>query len=481
VSDALAAKARSGTHAMLVTRMLAMAVSFISITVYARLVGPADYGIWAIASLAFGVVTLLRELGLTAAIVQSAELRPDEKDAYFWTSVAVSLAGAGLLALAAPVLAQLYGAPALRPVLWVCCLALALNGAALVPAALLRRRLEYRRLALMEGGALVCGLAVGVTGALLWRDVWALVAGHVATAAWTAASAWVLCGWAPRAPTRTPARLNHAFNLQLAAYNCLNFLSNNACVALGHRLGSTADLGYLNRAQQLYAVGYLSFLSPISEVGYSLLCRLRDGAGYRHAYIALARRVGVLAIPYAVVLGLLAEDLVVALLGPAWRPAAPVLAVLAPAVLGGTYIGLFALLLMSQGRGRELRRFAVADLALRATGALLGSRFGIVGMAAGFSAAELLLSTPLMAWICARHGPVQLRDQLEAMWPGVLLAAVVTAATASGLGVARALGLAAGWPRLFLVGTAAVLAWGALGFLVVPARDAILGRGLARA
>lgn len=480
MSAALAEKARAGTHAMLATRMLAMAVSFISITVYARLVGPGDYGVWAIASLAFGIVTLLRELGLTAAIVQSPELDAEQKDTYFWTSVAVSLAGAGLLALAAPLLALLYAAPILRPVLWVCCLALLLNGVALVPAALLRRRLEYRRLALLECGGLLCGLAVGVTGALAWRDVWALVAGHVATAAWTAASAWLLCGWTPGA-LRAPARLDHAFNLQLAAYNCLNFISNNACVALGHRLGSTADLGYLNRAQQLYAVGYLSFLSPITEVGYSLLCRLRNEAAYRDAYIALARRVAVIAMPYAVLLGLLAEDLVVALLGPAWRPATLVLAVLAPAVLGGAYIGLFAQLMMSQARGRELRRFAVADLALRASGALLGSPFGIVGMAAGFSAAQLLLSTPLMAWMCARRGPVGIRHQLEAMWPGVLLAAVVAGATELGLRGAAALGLAAGWPRLFLVGAAAVLAWVVLGFLLVPARDAILGRGLARA
>jgi len=51
------------------------------------------------------------------------------------------------------------------------------------------------------------------------------------------------------------------------------------------------------------------------------------------------------------------------------------------------------------GISASLRNFTVADLVVRAGGAILGSGYGVAGMAAGFSLATLLISVPLMAWI----------------------------------------------------------------------------------
>jgi hypothetical protein len=85
-----------------------------------------------------------------------------------------------------------------------------------------------------------------------------------------------------------------------------------------------------------------------------------------------------------------------------------------------------------------------------------------------------------MAWIAGRRGPVKLRHQLVAMWPGVLVAAgAAVGAAMADLG-ADALGLNPGWGRLLFVGGGGVLAWVALCILVLPARDALLGKGMAR-
>jgi PST family polysaccharide transporter len=334
LAASLAARAARGTHAMLATRVLAILVAFASITVYARLISPADYGVWAMASLALGFATILRELGLTSSIVQARELTGPQRDTFFWTSIAVTLAAALALALAAPLLARLYGTPLLQPVLWASCIALLLTGGALVHTALLRRELEFRKLALVEAGGVVCGLATGLTAAWLWRDVWALVAGHIAAAAWMAGSAWLLGRWLPRRPSLRPASVDHAFSFQLAGFNFLNYAANNVCLIAGFRFGA-ASLGFFNRAQQLYSVAFFPFLAPITEVGFSLLCRLNgDAHAYRAAYIALARRVAVVFIPYAVALAILSQDVIRALLGEPWAPAAPILAWLAPAVLG---------------------------------------------------------------------------------------------------------------------------------------------------
>lgn len=475
----LAAKARRGTHSLFATRLLSVLLTFASITILARLIPPADFGVWAMAGLALGLATIIRELGLVSAIVQARSLTPQQRDAYFWTSVAVSLASAGLLALAAPLLASAYGTPLLCPVVWACCASLALNGLGLVHAALLRRELQYGKLALVEGGGMVFGLTVALLAAFLRHDVWALVAGHIAAAAWMAASALLVSRWVPGAPSRAAGTIDLSFSLQVTFYNVLTFAGNNVGLAAGYRFGA-ATLGFFNRGQQLYHAAHYAFLTPITEVGFALLCRLAPDATYRAAYVALARRVWVLFIPYAVLLPLLSGDLVLALLGPAWAPSVPILAWFAPAVFGQAFAALFAQLMTSQGRGAELRRWAAADLALRAAGAIAGSRYGIVGLTAGFSLATFFLTVPMMAWIAGRSGPVALRDQLNALWPGVLLAVAAALAGGAGMVAADALGLAPGLGRLLFAGGSAALAWSLVCRALRPARDALLGRDFAR-
>jgi O-antigen/teichoic acid export membrane protein len=471
----LAAKARNGTHAIFAVRLLSVLVTAVSITVLARLIPPEQFGVWAMAGFSLGLMTIVREFGLVSAIVQADTLTPERLAGHFWTSITVSLSSAAVLALAAPFLAWLYGTPLLVPVLWVGCVSLALAGFGLVHAALLRRELRYRRLVVLEGGGMLFGLAVMLVAAFFWRDVWALVAGHVAIAGWISASAMLLCRWTPVRPSR--ARIDLSLSLQVACYNVLTYAGNNIGLLAGYRF-SAAELGFFQRGQQLYHLAHFAFLTPITEVGFALLCQLRSGAAYRAAYIALARRMAVVFLPFAAVLPILSGDLIRTLLGATWAPSSPILAWFAPGVFGSACTALLAQLMISQGRGEELQRWVVADFALKGGGALAGSHFGIVGMAAGFSLATLLLTVPLMAAIAARRGPVGLRDQLVAIWPGVALGAAAVLGAVLGAAESAALDLDPGWRRLVVVGGAATTGWALLCLALRPARDALLGRGL---
>jgi PST family polysaccharide transporter len=188
-----------------------------------------------------------------------------------------------------------------------------------------------------------------------------------------------------------------------------------------------------------------------------------------------------LVLPLALVLPILAHDLMLCLLGPAWLPAAPLLAWLSLAILTRGFAALFAQLLTSQGRGRELHRWAIADLALRSAGAFAGSAFGVVGIAAGFALVSFFVTLPAMVAIAGRRGPVRLRDQLEAAGPALMVGC--TAAIVSGAALIAALqaGLGAGWTRFVLVGGAAALAGGAATLLIRSARQALLGTTIAEA
>jgi polysaccharide transporter, PST family len=462
---------------MLATRVLSALSTAVSIAVLPRLIPPAEFGIWAMATLAFGALTIVRHFGLVACIAQAPSLSARQQDAYFWISVWLAVATAAVLALSAPLLARFYDLPRLEAVTFVLALVLIIEGLGFVQTALLRRELRYDKVALIEGSGTVATLLTALTCAVLWGNVWALLAGQVVYGLWTTVAASVVHGRLPGRPRLESGGMNFRFGAQLTGYNVVTYFANNIGLLAGFRLGA-AQLGFLNRALQFFHITHTSLLAPVTEVGLSLLCRLRAADEYRRAYVAMARRAWMLALPLAAVLPIIAEDLMLCLLGRAWLPAAPVLAWFALAIAARAFASLFAQLLTSQQRGKELHRWAVIDLALRAAGAFAGSPFGVVGIAAGFSLVSFCIALPAMAWIAGRSGPVKLRDQLAGIAPAAAVAALSALAAGGMLIVALRLGLDAGWIRFLLIGGAAAAAAIVATFVIVPARQALLGTAL---
>jgi PST family polysaccharide transporter len=302
----------------------------------------------------------------------------------------------------------------------------------------------------------------------------------VAYGVWTTVAAWLAYGRLPGPPLRGGKAIDFRFSVHLTAYNVVTYLANNIGLVAGFRLGAM-QVGFLNRALQFFHLTYTSLLVPVTDVALSLLCRLRGDEEYRRGYVAMAQRAWMLVLPLALVLPLIADDLMLCLLGAAWLPAAPLLAWFAPAIITRGFASLFAQLLTSQGRGTELHRWALADLALRAAGAFAGAPFGPAGIAAGFSLVGFFVTLPCMLWIAGRRGPVGVREQLDAVRPAALVGLAAAGAAGAMLYAATRLGLHVGWTRFLLVGSASAAAAAMATLAIVPARRALLGTGIAEA
>ena len=59
---------------MFATRFLSLVCTAASITILARLIPPADFGVWAMAAVPLSLATIMRELGLVPSIVQAGSI-----------------------------------------------------------------------------------------------------------------------------------------------------------------------------------------------------------------------------------------------------------------------------------------------------------------------------------------------------------------------------------------------------------------------
>jgi O-antigen/teichoic acid export membrane protein len=193
--------ARSGA-ATLTSQGCILIIQFASTVVLARLLTPADYGLFAIV---FAVVTfaaLFKDLGLPLATVQRAEITHEQISTLFWINLSVGCALAAATALFAPVVAWAYREPRLAWATVAMSTTFLFTGLASQHRALLRRHLSLTLLSAIEVVSFFVGAIFAVVAALAGARYWSLVVLQLAAGASNTVGLWAACGWRPGRPVR---------------------------------------------------------------------------------------------------------------------------------------------------------------------------------------------------------------------------------------------------------------------------------------
>ncbi|SDH06260.1 lipopolysaccharide biosynthesis protein [Pseudonocardia oroxyli] len=331
--DAGAAAARTGGQAVwnYVVFALSKGSTLIMTVVLARLLTPADFGVFALALLVINLFDYVKDLGVGASLVQSSRrwsaLAPSGASLTIVTSVVVGT----VVALTASRAAEFLGNAALAPMIQVLAIALVISALATVPQSRLRRQIDFRKRLLPEFAgavaktALSIGLAVGGVG------VWSLVFGQLAAATVTTVMYW----WVAREPLRLgfdreTAKELVRFGVPLTAVTLLAYgIYNVDYLSIGQRLGDE-QLGLYTLAYRLPELLVLNLCVVVSDVLFSSLSRMqsdREGLG-RH-YLAAVGVVVALTAPLGALMAAAAPSVIHVLYGDGYSGAADDLAVLA--------------------------------------------------------------------------------------------------------------------------------------------------------
>jgi lipopolysaccharide exporter len=150
----------------------------------ARILGPATYGLMAIVWIALTPATILADAGLGLALVQKQELTSAAiRYAFCVQSLVALIVAIGLCALAPP-LSRFFAAPDLLEVLVAASSILIVQAFGQTSVNLLRRRLDFRRLQIVQLSALIGStVLLSLPLALAGFGIWSLVAGALANVA----------------------------------------------------------------------------------------------------------------------------------------------------------------------------------------------------------------------------------------------------------------------------------------------------------
>ena len=383
-------------------------ITLAATVVLARLLDPADFGLMALALLAFGFIGLLRDLGLGATLVLRQDLDERAYGTLLTLMIATAVAVSLLVAATAPLAATLLDEPRLNSLLPALAATSVFASLAWFYESVLQRELDFRRRFV---GQLTQSLAFALSSiplAVAGLGVWSLVLGQVVSMV-AYSGVYLLI---------VPHRVRPAYDGRVArdafktgrgflVQGWLAWVTQNVdYLAVGRILG-TAQLGFYSMAYRLSELTHFGIADPIAKVTFPAFARMRhEGRQIAGAYLSALRLVALAVVLIGALLSGAADPFTRAVFGAEWTPMVGALAVL----------GVWA-----------------AVKPLQATVGWLLNSTGHAGALAGLSAAVLVPEIPLL--IVAAH-------QSTTAVAAVVLGETLLTAVATAVLVQRRVGLA---------------------------------------
>lgn len=319
----------SGTFWIAASRWASLLVTWPVTIVLARLLSPADYGYLAVVAVFTRFGRIVAEAGVSNTVLLGP-LLSERRYArlHGWSLLLFLVVGGAIAGLAVPI-EHVYKTPGLRWVLLALTCSFLLEGLTLLPIARMRRGVRFRELAIADTARVLCEAVTSLTFAINGFGYWSLVAGFLAGHACHAIFILRAAGMFPAWPTTRGLTepLHNAKRLLFASLTNFTAESSDAWVG-GAVVGAAALGGYtfmmsLARSPIEKIAGIIAFASG------SLLGNLRaNTARIGQAVLRLTRVTSLLIFPAFAGIALVADDLVLGVLGPKWHPFVPALRIL---------------------------------------------------------------------------------------------------------------------------------------------------------
>ena len=388
-----------------------------STAILARLLVPADFGMFAMVMAVVGSLAILQDGGLSMATVQEANITHNQVTNLFWVNLALGVLLMAIVASLSPAIAWFFDEPRLKGITLAIACWFFLISLTIQHQALLQRQMQYAKLIIIQVTAMATGVVSAIVMAMHGAGYWSLVAMQVVDGAVTVLLSWMVCPWRPGLPRMDAGiRKMLTFGGNLSAAGILDYLSRNLDNILIGRVAGAVPLGFYNRAYRLMMLPVKQINWPLTTVAIPALSSLQnDPEPYRTYYRNALEVMAFAGMPLIVLLFLAAEEVILLILGNQWQNSVIFFKALGPAVFMATTNVATSWIYISLGRADRLLRWGLFGNSVYCICILIGMLWGPFGVALAVSVSRVVLKVPAL-WYCYQGTGIRLGDYWDATW-----------------------------------------------------------------
>lgn len=402
--------------------------SFVIFAVLARKLGPAAFGVFALAVAFAEFGRILPSSGLVSALSRARRVPPEMADTVFWTTLGLSVLLALVMAAVAGPVGRALGEPEVAPLLVALGAILPVSAAGATHIGLVLREFGHKAMATRSVVSGVLAGAAALAAAWAGWGAWSLVVQRgVAEVAGTL-MAWQAHRWLPGRKWSWPvlremAGLSGSITLTQVLFVGVVRVQD---VIIGRVIGAAA-VGVYRTAWRTIDLIAQAAIMPFSQVSLPALARLQDDLpAFRKAYLRLIGVSSALSFPAIIGFAVLAPDAITLVFGPQWTGSIPVAQVLGFMAVPYALNRFAGPALAALGRSATLARIAALQLGLTIVLALLAAPYGLTALAAAY-VVRAYLTLPVQMRAFQRYTGLGYRAVLRAVAPALFIALIMAA------------------------------------------------------
>jgi len=352
--ESLGNKLIKGSAWMLAMRWFSRFMGLASMAVVARLLAPADFGIYAVATALIGLLDAFTDIGADIAIIRHPDPQRCHYDTAWTLKIILHGLSALLIVLAAPLAAHVYADDRYEAVLQVLALSMLVQGFSNIGVANFRRQFEFYKDFQFQILVQVVGVLSTFGLAFLFRSYWALVLGGLVRSIAAVVLSYLLQDYRPRL-SLSARREMFGFSFWIMVRSVASFLIGSADrLVLGAFFSSTIT-GWYAIASTLATMAVFELLLPIGRALLpGMAAKQGDTEWERRNLNKIFSGTATIAAVAGLGLSALATPAVTLVYGERFAGAGPMLAILAIAAAVGGFNQPAGHYLLVSGKAREL-------------------------------------------------------------------------------------------------------------------------------
>ncbi len=392
-----------------------------STAILARILTPADFGLVAMVAPLLALADSLSNFGLETAAVQREKLDNQQLSASFWLSLKINAVIVALMVIMAPILAQFYGKQELIGITLLMTFGFLAVCLTFVHKSLLKRQMRFGLLTIIEVISLIVAAAIAIFAAYKGWGYWALVLQLVVMQLIQSIGYLIICPWLPEKQIKSEKshvdlQAMFSYGAHLTGFRFLMRIGMQLDrILVGYLSGATA-LGLYQVAYKWSCFSFEQVYFPLFDVAVSSFSRtLHDTNLYRSYCRKGLMLLFALCMPALAFSFVEARNLLLLLLGDRWLEAVPLFRVLSIAVFVGSMYRVTKWLYVSAGQTQQQFRWGIIHTPIVIIAVVIGSQWGAIGVATGYTVAICLLTYPSVAF-CLKTSPLSGKDFLAAVF-----------------------------------------------------------------
>ncbi len=421
---------------MSAARLAVRGLGLINTFVLARLLGPHDFGLLAMATAVIALGEVLRSFSFDSALIHEQKAQAVDYNTAWTLNVMLGVGVGLLLMLGAPLAARFYGDPRITGVLLVLAAGFAAEGLSNTGTVDFRKNMDFRRDFILMVAQKVVGIAVALSLAFWLRSYWALVFGTLVSSLTGVVMSYVMHPFRPRFSLAARHKLV-GFSQWMLISNFTGFLKNKTADMMLGRLSGPQAAGLFSVAFDVANLATTELVAPINRAvlpGYVKLAA--DPTALRAGFARVLGFIALCACPAALGLAALSEEVVALVLGPKWGEAGGLIRILAVAAALNALLTNSVAVYLAIGRPKLIALMSGVHTASLVPLLIVGTMVaGATGAAWAHLAQVALCAAPVTFYFLVRFTPVMARDIAGSIWRPLVSATAMFFAVRWGMGV----------------------------------------------